>query len=543
MTNATQSGAKKSGAARSDKPWSRHTPEGPWDDIVVGSGMGGMTNAAMLAHLGRRVLVLEQHYVPGGFTHAFPRKGYTWDVGVHVVGDVTSHTLTGRLLELLTDGRLKWNHLGEVYEQFHFPDGFRIDFPDNPRQFRDNLTDAFPDQEEAIDNYFSLVREAAHTMRYHYMSRAMPGWLSPPVRILGRKAKDFLGRTATEVLEELTPDPKLRAVLCAQWGYYGTPPSRAPFAIQALIARHYLHGGYYPVGGAQQIARQLLQTVADNGGWTRILADVQEIVIEKGRAVGVRLADGEEIRARRVTSAIGVNATAAMLPEDCRKPGGWSDQTKPLRPGPAHVCLYMGFKGDAPGAGASPANKWFYDSWDSEAGVWQIRGDQDMSRAPVLYCSFPSMKDPEHDPGPEMKHTGEIVTFVPWESFSEWQDKPWKKRGGDYDAFKQRIQDQLLSQFREHLPELTDQVDYAELGTPLSTDYFCRPQQGSIYGPEGTRERFVNKWMRPRSPIRGLFFSGNEVAVMGVMGAMLGGMMGAIAAEPRATLSMLRPLL
>src|SRR5690606_10794606 len=68
------------------KYWSRGGGEGPWDTVVIGSGMGGMTTAALLAKLGEKVLVLEQHYVPGGFTHTFTRKGYTWDVGVHAVG-------------------------------------------------------------------------------------------------------------------------------------------------------------------------------------------------------------------------------------------------------------------------------------------------------------------------------------------------------------------------------------------------------------------------------------------------------------------------
>jgi len=118
------------------RPWSKDIPDGAWDYIVIGSGMGGMTTAALLAKLGKRVLVLEQHYVPGGFTHMFKRPGYAWDVGVHAVGEVTTHSLTGRILKALTDGQLEWASLGPVYDEFHFPDGFRIDFPDSPAQFR-----------------------------------------------------------------------------------------------------------------------------------------------------------------------------------------------------------------------------------------------------------------------------------------------------------------------------------------------------------------------------------------------------------------------
>ena len=150
--------------------------------------------------------------------------------------------------------------------------------------------------------------------------------------------------------------------------------------------------------------------------------------------------------------------------------------------------------------------------------------------APVLYCSFPSLKDPTHDPGPEQRHTGEVVTFVPWECFAAWQDTKWRKRGEDYEAFKARIAEQMLEQFLQKIPALRPMVAYSELSTPLSTDTFCRPVAGSIYGLEPTPERFANPNLRPRSPVPNLYFSGSEIATVGVIGAMMGGVMAALAA-------------
>lgn len=534
---------QRASKGRPSKPWSRHSPEGPWDDLIIGSGMGGMTAAALLSETGRRVLVLEQHYVPGGFTHAFPRKGYVWDVGVHAIGDVTRHSLTGRLLRSLTRDRLEWASLGPVYDEFFFPDGLHIEFPDTPQQFRANLIEAFPDEVEAIDRYLELVREVAATIKGYFISRAVPRRLVPPVQwLLARKAQGFLDQTVEEVVHGLTDNPRLRTLFTAQWGYYGTVPSRASFAVQAMVSRHYAHGAYYPVGGSGNIARCLLSTVAENGGWTRILADVEEILIDKGKAVGVRLVGGEVIEARRVISAVGVGATVKRLLPPSETQQAWAVEAAELSPGPAHVCLYIGFKGDIRKAGASAANKWFYRTWSAEDDTWHVEPGGPMGQAPVLYCSFPSLKDPEHDPGEELRHTGEVVTFVPWKTFAAWQGSEWGRRGDAYESFKEALQDSLLRQFLEHMPKLEDMIDYVELSTPASTDHFVRPQAGSIYGLEPTPERFRSRSLEPRSPIRNLYFAGSEVGMVGVMGAMLGGLLAAASASPIGVIRYLRKL-
>ncbi len=522
--------------------WSRKGTEGPWDVVVVGSGMGGLTTGALLADLGYRVLMLEQHYVPGGFTHAFSHKGWVWDVGVHAIGEVTGHTLSGRLLRHLTRDRLQWASLGPVYEEFHFPDGLRVDFPDDPAQFRANLVAAFPQEATAIDRYLRVVREAATAMQNHYASRAAPAWTAPLLEAWASwRVRPWLQRTVEEVLGSLTDDARLRAVLAAQWGYYGTPPSQAAFGIQAIVTKHFLHGAYYPVGGAQEIARCLCRTIAESGGWTRVVADVEQVLVENGRATGVRLVDGEEIRAARVVVASGIGASLDLLPETLRA-DPWSEDVRSVGAGPAHLCLYLGFRGDPRHAGASGANKWFYRTWDWDEAVWNVTSDRALEPSPVLYTSFPSLKDPAHDPGTEELHTGEVVTFVPWREFQPWASSPWRRRGKDYEDFKQRLTQQILDQLFAEMPDLEPLVAYSELSTPVSTETFCRPLRGSIYGLDATPERFQNRKLRPRGPVQDLYFSGGDVTSGGVMGAFAGGLLAALAMEPLAVGRRLRKL-
>jgi all-trans-retinol 13,14-reductase len=526
------------------RPWSKRAPAGAtYDDLVIGSGIGGMTTAAMLAKLGRRVLVLEQHYVPGGYTHAFLRKGYRWDVGVHLVGEVGPQALPGRLLAALTEGRLQWAHTGPVYDTFHLPDGRAVAFPDSPKAFAQTLKEAFPEEAAGIDAYLADVRKTVSAMRSWYLGRVLPGRLGRAVGgFLSRGAQQALSETAETVVGRHLRDPRLRALVTAQWGYHGSPPHEASWALHALVVRHFLYGAYYPVGGAQQIALALLQTVADAGGWTRICADVEGLLVEEGRAVGVRMKDGETIRANRVVSAIGAGPTVRQLLPEALRQEGWVQSLSQLKPSAAHVCLYLGFSGDIEAAGATRSSQWDFSTWDHAQGVWSVHPDQPPSRPAVTFTSFPSLKDPHHDPGPDQHHTGEIITFVPYEAFARWQGTPWRKRGADYERFKAALTEQLLAVVLERLPGLKPLLRHVELATPLSTEHFVRPLAGSIYGLAGTPERYNNPWLRPASPIPGLYLSGSDVSSCGVVGAMMGGALCALAMEPIAGMRLLRGL-
>lgn len=526
---------------RSERRFSTHSPDVLWDYIVIGSGMGGLTTAALLSKLGKRVLIVEQHYVPGGFTHTFKRKGWVWDVGVHAVGEVDSRAMVGQLLQVLTEDRLAWTSLGRVYDEFHFPD-LRIDFPDNRRDFFDALVQAFPSEQDAINAYFNKVREVGAVMKRYYLSRVLPsGWGSLAEPLLARDAYRLLTQRTGDVLDAMTSNERLKTVLTAQWGYYGSPPKRSSFAMHGLVAKHFWHGGYYPVGGSAQIARSFMETVAGAGGWTRISAEVEGLLLDGRRAAGVRLKGGEVLRAKRVISAIGALPTVQRLLSTEQREARWVQDILALKPSPCHICLYLGFKGDIQAAGATPANQWFYETWASDVDAWDISREQD--EAPVLYCSFPSLKDPQHQAGPEQLHTGEVVTFVPYEAFAPWKDERWKKRGEDYEALKARLTDRLLTQFFRHRPALKPLLAFAELSTPLSTEHFTRAANGAIYGIEPTPARFATRSLRPHTPIPGFYMSGSDMATVGVIGAMMGGVLSAVAAEPFSAMPWLRKIL
>ena len=146
-------------------PYKQANPSEDWDAIIIGSGMGGLTAAVLLArHAGQRVLVLERHYEAGGFTHTFHRPGYQWDVGLHYVGQVgDSRWPVRRAFDHVTAGAVAWQPMPAVYDRVLI-DGQRFDFTAGPEAFRAGLRQAFPSETAAIDRYLAAVHAANRWM-------------------------------------------------------------------------------------------------------------------------------------------------------------------------------------------------------------------------------------------------------------------------------------------------------------------------------------------------------------------------------------------
>ena len=505
--------------------------DGPYDAIVIGSGIGGLTAAACLSKMGKKVVVLEQHYTAGGFTHSYDRNGYEWDVGVHYIGDMgAKHTLARRLFDYVTDSKLQWAAMDDHYDRL-FIGNRQIDLVAGPEAFANELKSQFPGEEQAIDSYLDYLSQVAKAMPGVTLAKILPNLLARPFRHLARrKAPDFLNRTTREVLETLTGNQELIAALTGQWGDNGLVPDDSSFIIHALIARHYLYGGYYPVGGASEMAKTIIPVIQQGGGEVFTYADVKEILIDNGKAVGVRMADGQAIHAPAVISNAGVfNTFGPLLPESAPHKAFYQNKLGQVQRSMASVCLYIGLQDTAENLKLPKTNFWIYPGADYRGQVENFLAAPDSHDIPLTYISFPSAKDPsftERYPG---RATIEIVAPGPFEWYQDWADQPWGKRGEDYEAKKEAYAQRLLEKLYEKMPHLRGKVDYYELSTPLSTDYFCRYSTGEIYGLDHTPQRFEQDWLKPKTRLPGLYLTGQDIMTCGVVGAMIGGLLTTVA--------------
>ncbi len=500
----------------------------PYDLIVIGSGIGGLSLAAIAAKEGKRVLVLEKHYVAGGFTHTFSRKGYEWDVGLHYIGEVhREQSLLRQLFDHITNSELKWQAMPDVYDKIVFGEE-SYNLVAGEENFINQLSEYFPNERKAIVEYVRLIKEANRTAKNFFMEKALPGFIKPLAHpFFAKPFLKFSDRTTLEVVSSLTRDRKLIGVLTAQYGDYGLPPAKGSFIIHALIARHYLNGGAYPIGGSARVADTIIPVIEAAGGDIYLRADVKRIVTEGNKAVGVEIANGDVILAPAIASDAGViNTFGSMLDEEAQNRLGIKKRLSQVNPSLSHVCTYLGFKTTDAELGFEGTNWWIYPDYDHDENMKKYIRDP-RSSLPVVYASFPSSKDAtfiERHPG---RATMEVVGFAPYDWFKEWEDKPWMKRGLEYEANKQALEERYMEVIYRYFPKTKGKVDYMEFSTPLSTRHFANYSKGEIYGIEHTPERFRLKWLTPKTPIKNLFLTGQDIVTDGIGGALMGGVLAA----------------
>eukprot|EP00300_Choanocystis_sp_HF-7_P007869 c15556_g1_i1.p1 GENE.c15556_g1_i1~~c15556_g1_i1.p1 ORF type:complete len:582 (-),score=114.16 c15556_g1_i1:924-2669(-) len=507
------------------------------DVIVIGSGMGGLTFAAVMAKEGKRVLVLEQHDVAGGTTHTFDEEGFEFDTGLHYIGSVGSRrSPTRRQFDYVTDGKLEWARMDEEYDVaiVHNADGTRDRVPIHASRVEllKRLKAEFPNEHAAIDEFFRLSRTS---QKIALPVLVLPLFLPTLARIcqffMSGHIKKLVGTTKA-VLARLTTNERLKGVLAYIYGDYGEPPSRGSFLMNSLLWEHFNRGAYYPVGGSARIAECIVPVIRRTGGNVLVRAPVSTILVSAdGKAQGV-VVKGTPIYAPIVVSGVGAPKTfTTLIPDEhkFRVEGIMKTMQMPEHASDVTLMsLFVGIEGDAQDLGLKSQNYWIFPSWDHDAN-WSTF-EKDSLNIPGVFVSFSSVKDPSY----AERHPGKQVALVIcpglYRDFEKYQNERVKHRGVEYNALKQQYQEVLMKILLREFPQLEGKIKYTDMGTAVTNDYYLGTYRGAVYGLAHTPERYkIDEMVQIATPIKNLYLTGQDLVSCGVVGAMVGGYLTAFA--------------
>lgn len=445
-----------------------------YDAIIIGAGIGGLTTAALLAHAGWQVALLEGHIEPGGCASSYRRKrpdgsSYVFDVGATLFGGFQpggAHDWVARQLNL----RFPVVRL-EPAMQVWLPDRVVTRYG-NRENWQAERMRVFPEQATTAERFWRN-QESVADISWRFAGRyppMPPETASDMLGLMPALRPELLGLLAHlersvghELRRHHLSDQALRAFIDAQLLISAQVPANECAWLFGSVALDLARQGvFYASGGAWSIARSLADALIRDGGELRYRTWVERILVEHGRAVGVRLASGEELRARQIITGQTVWDVARLLGDAAPRrlqriaqatPEGWGA-----------FMLYLGVDEAAFPAGLTEHHQVLH------------RYDQPMGEGNTAFISLHPARDTSRAPAGQRAVTISTHTRVgPW-----WETREAGKAA--YREHKERWAEILLATAERALPGLRGHIRYQQEATPVSFARYTQRAQGMVGG-------------------------------------------------------------
>lgn len=485
-----------------------------YDAIVIGSGMGGLTIAALLAKRGLKILLLEKEKQVGGYVVSFKRSGFTFDAtGSFVGGCQEGGELHQILKEIGACEEVEFipiQHIRNIYPGFevHLREGGFSSYPDA-------LMDLFPEEEKGLKAYLSLVKRIRDEVESYSEITLIKKILFP---FYFRNIIRLHRKSHTEILNHFFRGREIKMALSTL--PITDPPSRLSFLFTAILVTKSLMGGvFYPKGGTGKISKAMANSFLRSGGEVHLQTEVDQILIKDRRVEGVLTKDEKIFQAPLVISNINPNLLVKMLPFEFRK--SFEEKIRHFKYSLSGFILYIATNLNLREMGLPYFTYLrFLSNLEEEDRMFQ-RGE--VPKHPTTMVSIPTLLDPSLAPAGQ--HLLKVLVTVPYHYQERWG-------GGDpvkYRHIKEEFSQKILQQLEGKLiPGLRNHLLFYEAATPLTLERYTGNEMGAMYGLAATPKQVGNLRPPHQTPIPGLFQVGHYTRPShGIVGASLSGLIAA----------------
>ncbi|MBW1683746.1 MAG: NAD(P)/FAD-dependent oxidoreductase [Deltaproteobacteria bacterium] len=494
---------------------------GSFDAIVIGSGMSGLFAGNSLAKKGYRVLLLEKHVAPGGYTVNFERKGFRFEASNHFIGGCEPGGMAyENLVKIDAKDRIEFlNHesFACVVDEAR---GIEYWPPWQLAEYVDLLAKLFPHQEEGIQGFYRKYEAKLIDLFGHLAKQMEEGAERGQITDAMEQYLGLKGKSAQDLMDEYVSDPELMGMMAGiMSGSLGVSYDEldATIFVMGDIASR-LRGGftYYPKGGSGNMTRILADLFQEKGGALLLRREVTEMTFSKGLVDGViaKKRNGELVsaRGRCVVAASDLTLIVNHLCPEGTFPADYVKSVNERTPGRSCVMLFAGLDIDLRERGITAFE--FMRTWGetmTPALLKEIAREGDYSKLPNAHVAIYSNLDPSCCP--EGKSVITTMDLADPELFESSLD-PGRKRGRAYEALKKRITSQLLQKAARALdmPNLERYVEVLEVATPVTLERYTGNRGGSFVGWKWTPELAVQGHFSQQSPVENLFLCGHWVS-------------------------------